>query len=77
MSDVTQGDAIVAVVEEGGTEAGKLLGDIFAANAREQEWLAEKIQSGLESERDTWKGRALVAERRLERIEHRLFTLLD
>ena len=77
MSDVTQGDAIAAVTEEGGSDAGRLLANIFESNAREQERLAERIQSGLESERDRWKGRALVAERRLERIEYRLSSLLD
>jgi hypothetical protein len=77
MSRTTQGDAIAAITEEGGSDAGKLLGDIFERNAREQEWLATTIQSSLERERDEWKARALDAEARLHRIEHRLFNLLD
>lgn len=77
MSDMTQGDAIAAITEEGGSNAGKLLGDIFERNAREQEWLATTIQSSLERERDEWKARALDAEERLQRIENRLFLLLN
>src|SRR3954449_13231558 len=78
MKDRTpQGDAIVAITEEGGSSAAKLLGDIFERNAREQEWLATTIQSSLEHERDEWKDRALAAEERLHRIESRLFSLLN
>jgi hypothetical protein len=73
----SQGDALAAVTQEGGSDAAKLLGDIFERNAREQEWLAEQIQSGLEQERDEWKARALAAEARLDRIERRLFEVLS
>jgi hypothetical protein len=76
-ADVTQGDALAAVGEEGGGEAVKLLGDIFAANAREQQWIADTVNRGLEAERDEWKERALIAEARLARIEDRLFSLLS
>jgi hypothetical protein len=76
-ADVTQGDALAAVAEEGGSSSVKLLGDIFAAQAREQEWLADTIQGGLERERDEWRERALYAEDRLHRIEERILGLLS
>jgi hypothetical protein len=77
MAEVTQGDAIAAVTDEGGSAAGKILGDIFQHNAREQQWLAQAIGEGLEQQRDEWKARALAAEERLARIEDRIYSMLD
>ena len=74
---VTQGDALAAIATEGGSEGVKFLGDLFEAQRREADWLADTIQAGLEQERDEWMARALRAEARLARIESRLFSLLD
>lgn len=77
MADVTTGDMLAVVAEEGGTEAVSLIGNILEANRREAEWLSNTIQSGLENERDEWRERAIAAEDRLRRIELRLYALLD
>lgn len=77
MADVTTGDMLAAITEEGGSESVRLIGNILDSNRREQEWLAATIQSSIEQERDEWKERALEAEARLRRIESRLFSMLD
>jgi hypothetical protein len=77
MDDVTTGEMLGAIAEEGGKDSLALIGNILDSNRREQEWLASTIQSSLERELDDWKQRALAAEERLHRIEGRLFGLLD
>lgn len=77
MANVTTGDMLTVVAKEGGDDALKFIGSVLDSNRREQEWLANTIQSSLEQERDEWKNRALTAETRLNRIESRLFSLLD
>ena len=76
-SEVTTGDMLAVVAEEGGTESLTLIGNILEGNRREAEWLANTIQASLEAERDDWKARALEAEARIRRIEDRWFDLLQ
>ena len=76
-SEVTTGDMLAHIADEGGSDSVKLIGNLLEGNRREAEWLANTIQTGLERERDEWKDRAIAAEDRLRRIELRLFSLLD
>jgi hypothetical protein len=69
-------DEFKEIAKVGDSDTLAMVASVMDANAREQEWLANTIQAGLERERDKWKERALDAEAQLRKIEMRVMDLI-
>lgn len=67
-ADVSYGDAMAAVAAEGGPQSAGLLADLMDRNARDIQWAQDRVNEGLERQRDEWRDRALDAEAELEAV---------
>lgn len=76
-TEITKGEAVAKIGEEGGSEAVSLVVNLMERSQREIDWAMDCTIKGLERERDEWRERALEAENRLFAAQNRVLALFD